>query len=162
MNTVTQRNTPDSVPDSDLDELEDLCTPALDDGFGELDALLKESVASKAEAVRVKEQRKLLASGRLTGESRLHTETLIRSWELKKEWIPVAAVQMFSAQQCSHCGGVHHHFLGIYQRQLSKLSKVSRWIKSDDVANRGLPQETKCEESFAPVCADCSSAFEDA
>lgn len=166
MNTVVHHAAPaDAAADnlsSDLDTLEDLLTPALDDPFGDLNALLSESVATRDEAQRVKDQRKLLASGKLTGAERQSTEALIRSWEIRKEWIAVASTQMFSQQTCTACGGVHHHFIGLYQKQVSKVSKVFRWIKSDEVANKGLDVEAKLEESFAPVCADCSPAFEDA
>ena len=135
--------------------------PALSD-FSDLDALLQESVADRFAAQSIKDQRKLLAEGKIPGAERLGVEALIRSWDIRKEWLPVASTQLFSQQTCTACGGVHHHFIGLYQKQVSKVSKVFRWIKSDSVANKELPEEAKLEESFAPVCADCSSAFEDA
>jgi hypothetical protein len=162
MNTIIHTATPAADLSSDLDVLEDLLTPAAADDFSDLNALLNESVAARHEAQLVKDKRRLLANNKIPAEERLGVEALIRSWEIRKEWIAVASTQMFSQQTCTACGGVHHHFLGLYQKQVSKVSKVFRWIKSDEVANKDLPTEAKLEESFAPVCADCSPAFEDA
>jgi len=168
MNTVHHQ--PHTIPtftESPLGLLEDLLTEAtapVDDlnDFSSLEALLADSLSARREADAIKEKRRLLANGKIPTDDRESVSRLIRSWELKREWIPAAAVQFFSAQQCSNCGSIHHHYTGEFQRQISKHSKVSRWIKSDAIANRNLPQEAKCEESTAPVCADCSSAFEDA
>lgn len=147
---------------SPLDELEDFASPSLSDDFSSLNALLTESLASRAESVRIKEQRQLLATGKIPKAERDGVSQLIRSWELKKEWVPVAAVQMYHCQTCSNCGGQHYHYEGVYQRQVNKIShKISRWIKSDSIANSGLAKEAKCEDSTAPVCADCSEFFED-
>jgi len=148
---------------SELDEIEDIPVRKLNDDFAELDALLAGAMTAKADALKVKDARRRLANGHFPKEERSSVEAMITAWELKKEWLPAASVQMFSAQTCSNCGEVHYHFEGVYQRQIHKVSHtISRWIKSDVVANKGLPEEAKCEEFFAPVCACCSSAFEDA
>jgi hypothetical protein len=146
-----------------LEDLDDAPIVAGSNGLDDLEVLLAESVAARDHIKRVKEQRKLLAQGKIAPEDRKQVADMIHDWELKKEWVAAAAVHLFSSQQCSNCGNTHYHFLGVYQRQVHKVSPtISRWIKSDDISNKGLPQEAKLEESHAPTCADCSSAFEDA
>ena len=166
MNTTVTVHTSQSML-AELEGTDDLPTltesAVLDDGFDDLNALLDRAMSAKEDAAKIKLARSLLARGKLPVEERNATKKLIEQWDLAREWLPTASVQMFSTQTCTACGGTHHHFMGIYQRQVHRHNtRLCRWILSDAIANKGLPFEAKCEESFAPVCADCSPAFEDA
>jgi hypothetical protein len=159
----------DSLLDSDDDEypLPNEGTPAIPSpapklDLFDLDNLLAESMAARSEAELVKENRRRLAQGKVSSsEERAAIQEQIRQWEARREWTPVADVVMFSRQQCQCCGSFSHHFLGYYQEQESRTSKVKRWIKSfkPTITEIGseipLPRESKYEDSNVDICHKC-------
>src|SRR5260370_30414801 len=128
-------------------------------GNFDLDALLSESMKAKKDALAVKEARKLLSDKSIPSETKREIEATVRAWELQREWTPVAATVMIDEQCCSHCNSTHEHYAGLFQKQRHRTSKIERWIKSDPVANKGLPQEVKFTEEYVPMCSDCMSEF---
>jgi hypothetical protein len=128
-----------------------------DDMF-DLNNLLNESLNRKKEMGEVKAARRKLASGGADGEEEKEAlAELIRSWELRREWTPVANTIMFEVQHCTHCGAEHKHLTGLFQRQEHRTSKISRWVRAaEDVA---LPKTQKDNVSYIAICADCCEAL---
>ena len=150
-----------SLPDSPIDLLEDLnadlaLTAAKD--FS-LDDLLAESMADKRRADEVKIARISVAKGGLPQADRDALTASIRSWEAKREWLPRAAVVMFARQQCQGCGQFHTQFLGWFQRQQHRTSKVERWIPSIKPQDEKLLRESKYQDSHSEMCEDCAEAL---
>jgi hypothetical protein len=149
----------DSEADLDTDfQLDSLLTSdglvELDDMF-DLTKLLNESLSAKKDAEAVKAARKRLNSSSipLSATDREATEALVRSWEIKREWQPISNTIIFEVQNCTGCGTSHKHFIGIFQQQDHRSSKISRWIKSpEDVA---LPKNCKENETQVGICAGC-------
>lgn len=140
-----------------LISLEDLDEQLQNEGlsFAELDGLIADSIKQTQESAEIKKARKMLAHGHLAPDERKALETVVRSWELRREWDAAAAVVIFDTQICSYCGCTHSHYLGLFQRQTSRKGHADRWIQSTVVANTGLPQEVKHQESYIPLCTGC-------
>lgn len=127
----------------------------LDDMF-DLNKLLNESLSAKSDQQKVKAARRKLASGAAEAEEREALAELVRSWELRREWKPVANTIMFEVQHCTHCGTEHKHLVGFFQQQEHRTSKISRWLKAaEDVA---LPKNQKENTSYIAICAECCAA----
>lgn len=127
--------------------------------FADLDALLAESVQIKRDQLAVKEARRTLSGPNASGMSPAERDSLkhtVLSWELQREWLPVAAVAAFDVQECKHCGSSSYHFNGIFQRQRHRTSKVDRWLRADDAMNHGLPREPKYYPEEVPLCSNCA------
>jgi hypothetical protein len=164
---MNQQITPDEL-DIDLSGDEDYPLPA-DNTFPkietkdfDLDGLLAESMAERSLAELVKENRKRLAGGKvLDSAERAAIQQQIRDWEARREWQPVADIVMFSRQMCQNCGAYHHNFLGYYQQQQHRTSKIERWIKSTKPVIEGLgkeiplPRDSKYEDSIVDLCHKC-------
>jgi hypothetical protein len=123
--------------------------------FEDLDALLASSLKLKRDAVQVKAARKVAANPKTDPSVRKEIETKVAEWELQREWLAVADVAYFQVQYCSHCGSTHHQYAGEFQRQKHRTYASDRWIRSDAIANRGLPKETKTEEANVKMCSNC-------
>lgn len=129
------------------------------DDFASLEDLLNESMDSIKEAADIKARRQLLAKRGITKAERNENEEIVKSWELKREWTPKAAVALFDIQECSHCGSKHSFYVGLYQRQTHKRSQIDRWILSTDTANAGLPKEIGTNTEHTPMCGQCIGEF---
>lgn len=147
-----------TLPDSPLDVLEDLSADlALTSASSfSLDDLLAESMAEKRKADDVKVARVSVAKGGLSQADKDALTASIRSWEAKREWLPQAAVVMFARQQCLGCGQFHTQFLGWFQRQQHRTSKIERWIPSIKPHDDKLLRESKYQDSHAEMCEDCA------
>lgn len=146
-------------PSTDTSQLTDLLatgTSGVVDDFDDLDQLLKESLSSKSDAKRVQSARRALASKSATDSEREELSKLVAEWELKREWTPVSNTIMFEAQRCCNCGSAHEHFIGFFQRQEHKVSKITRWVKA--VHNDSLGKEVKISESPVGICSNCRSS----
>ena len=139
-----------------LDELEDYLNLSKTSDIS-LDDLMAESMAERRTADSVKAARALLAgSTKLGAGEREAIQASIRSFELKREWIPQAAVVMFARQQCQGCGDFHKTFLGFFQRQTHKHTKVDRWIASTKPTENSLARESKYQDSHCELCEACA------
>jgi len=147
--------TPTTTPDP-LDELEDYLSQSKSSSIS-LDDLLCESLAERKTTESVKAARQLLAgSTKLSSDEREAIQQSVRSWEVKREWLPQASVVMFSRQQCQGCGEFHKTFLGFFQRQTHKHTKVDRWIASTKPTDTSLARESKYQDSHCELCEDCA------
>jgi hypothetical protein len=147
-----------ALPESPIDLLEDLnadlaLTMAKDTS---LDDLLAESMAEKRKADDVKAARFSVANCKMPQAERDALTASIRSWEAKREWLPQAAVVMFTRQQCLGCGQFHTQFLGWFQRQKHRTSQIDRWIPSIKPHDDKLLRESKYQDSHAEMCQDCA------
>ena len=124
-----------------------------------LDDLLTESLQEASERNTAREGRKALAEGRVSPEERAQVSRIVRTWEEKREWTPAAAVVMFSRQMCAGCGSFHKHFLGFFQRQTHRASRVDRWIPHTKPTDTVLPREAKYQDSVVECCEDCAEAL---
>lgn len=125
------------------------------DDFAGLDKLLRESLHAGEEAKRVKAARRALAEGGITKAEREANAALVQAWELKREWTPIAYTIMFNTQQCSHCGSEHRHFVGIFQQQEHKTSKIARWVPTG-AHTHDLPKNRKENIENVGVCCGCA------
>lgn len=128
------------------------------DPLADLDSMIAEGLGAKQKAREIKLARKKLAVGGITTAERDLYKQLVEEWELKREWTPAASVIMFDTQWCTNCGTSHRHFIGFYQRQDHKTSKISRWIASPMRDSLQLPREVKEITETIPVCSSCCAA----
>lgn len=147
-----------SVPDSPLDLLEDLNSDlALTSSSSlSLDDLLAESMAEKTAADNVRAARQVVAKGGLSAQEKEAMTASIRSWEARREWNPAAAVVIFSRQQCTCCGEFSCQFMGFFQRQQHRQTRVDRWIASVMPRDEKLPRESKYQDSQVELCENCA------
>lgn len=126
-------------------------------GFEDLDALLAESILEKQQGAEVKKIRRKLADDKIAmpSQERKAIEAKVAEWDVKREWLPEAAVAMFTTQLCNWCGSRHSLFTGLLQRQRSRLSSVDRWVKVDANLLSGLPKETKHMTEHSDMCMSC-------
>ena len=135
-------------------------TPAPLDLPFDLDALLADSLAAKAEAAKGKAIRKTLATTQLNSAERAELSEKLALWETKREWTPKANVLVLATQQCLSCGSLHTHIVGTFQRQSHRHSKIDRWIKPEvSASSNDLPKETKEEVTQVAMCFDCKEQF---
>lgn len=144
-----------------LDELDEIFGATSGPEDFDLDALLAESVAAKAEADQTKVNRKLLTSKhlKLSAAERAKLQEQVRQTELRTEWTAQASVAIFHIQQCSYCGARHTHFAGLFQRQAHRHSRIDRWVKSNPMQNEGLPKEQKEDVHYSEMCGCCGPEF---
>jgi hypothetical protein len=103
-----------------------------------------------------KEARKRLARGDVGEAERLAIEATVRKWDMERVWTAEASVAWFAVQQCA-CGGKHKHFVGYFQRQSHRTSKIMRWQRTDasGVMLSNLPKELKEEIEQVTICSEC-------
>ncbi len=155
---LSTTSSPDLAP-SEMEELKTLLAlvpspPPVND-FS-LDAFLGECLQAKSDTDAVKESRKALSRGTVDPSVRSEMESLIRAWEVKREWNVAAAVIMFSRQKCACCEQFSVQFQGYYQRQVHKSHELERWIISSGPADTSLPRECKYEDAVVPTCENCA------
>ena len=129
--------------------------------FADLDAFLRESMAAKAQQEAVRESRKRLAKGGLSKEEHAELDALIRAWDLKKDWRPVAVAAVFNTQKCLTCGNEHPMFQGFYQKQISTSRQIERWVEVPPSANQGLPREVKETLETTDWCMGCITVWQE-
>lgn len=146
-------NTPDQS-----DSLDNLLAESMAGAAFSLDDLLAESMKAKKDEMDVRASRALVAKGGVDPEARKAMEASIRAWELKREWTAEADVAMFSRQFCEQCDCYHVQFLGFFQRQSHRQSKVARWVKAGELPKpaKKLPKEVKYEDELVANCEDCA------
>lgn len=153
--TAATPSTPLAAPEdfnlNDLLDTDDGCKAS--DDICDLDKLLNESMSAKADAKKIQEARKRLASKGLILAERELLIAIVRGWERKREWTPSANVLMFDVQYCTACGGVHKHFQGFFQQQEHKTSKISRWIQAEIEVE--LPKALKETIVQVGICSAC-------
>lgn len=130
--------------------------PAGNDDMRELNALLFESLNAKKDALRVREARKTLANGGMSPADRDATAAMVKEWELKREWTPRSNTMILDVQHCTNCGKKHSHFLGLFQGQEHKTSKITRWVSAAPVV--GLPKVLKEQVNHVAICIGCAPA----
>lgn len=120
-------------------------------------SLLKEALQHKADAVTLKINRKALKDKRpMSGEAYTNMLADIKRIELKQEWLPRAAVAMFTVQHCVSCDNYAPLFTGLFQRQRHRnMKEASRWVAATESENFGLPKEVKTTEVNVPFCHFC-------
>ena len=127
------------------------------DDFASLEDLLTEAVQLKAEAVRLKEGRKLLKGKQSMSSTDL--DALLKDLkriELKREWLPKANTAIFEVQHCQCCDNYNPVFIGVFQRQSHRhIRDTTRWVAVCGSENNGLPQEVKTNEYKVPFCHFC-------
>lgn len=122
-----------------------------------LEDLLADSMKLKRDGEGAKLARALLAKGGLEVEARMRMQADVRAYELKVEWRSLSAVAIFRRQWCDACGLCHIQFVGYFQRQKHRNSKIDRWVKSTAQGMEGLPKETKYEEEAVEICEECAA-----
>jgi len=122
-----------------------------------LDSLLAESMSAVRQEQATKEARKRLARTDCSDADRLAAEALVKKWDLERVWTAEASVAWFAVQQCSVCGCAHEHFIGYFERQSHRTSKIMRWQRIDAaaVAVSKLPRELKEEVERVDLCSVC-------
>jgi len=129
-------------------------TPAQSDDMFDLEKLLNESLSRKADEKRIKEARRSLSQGGITPAERQAMREMVQDWELKREWNPKFNTLMLDVLECTHCGSKHKHFVGTFQQQEHKTSKVTRWVTSGVVCQ--LPKNLKENVTHVGICSDCA------
>lgn len=127
-------------------------TAPADDFFS---SLLGESLALQKDKVTLKDSRAKLKDTRVQGAERSQLEDTIRSIELVQEWSIVSNVVIFNQQFCTHCKAKHSTFSGLFQRQVSKTSRINRWQAIKELTP-GFPKEAKHTVTEVAICCDCA------
>lgn len=155
MDHDTPATAPDSSyePDLTLEDMFNEPAPA-PSGLISLDDLLEESMVTVHAARAVKEGRAKLKDTRTTRKEREEIEAAIRRWELEREWKPIATVAMFQTQDCENCGYVQGIFTGLFQKEVHRYNRTTRWVVPAAV-NSHLPIERKENLSAVPMCMAC-------
>ena len=126
----------------------------------DLDSMIADVAIRKADAIKIKHARKLLASehAQLDAPSRQHLEKMIWDFEVTREWLPVASTLLVDEITCGTCLKHYHITEGVYQRQIARSnSKIDRLIKVKDLlANQDLPKEITYRYSSVALCLDCA------
>lgn len=157
--------------DRDFDDLEELAREStrtivasqvktLDD----LDQLLAESIELRDDADSGAMYRKQLAKGGMSKEEKLLIEQKLQEWESRREWETTANVALFRHTTCA-CGNEHHHFVGLYYRQVHRTLRTGKrlvaakhqltdMVRCADSTN--IPNETLKETRFTPICEACA------
>jgi len=144
--------------ETDFDELESIINPKptrdSDSGdFDDLEALLGEALADKKQIEQVKAARAKAKGG--FGLSAADLER-IKSWELVKEWLPVANVALFHRYTCN-CGFHVTLFEGLMLEQRHRSdSRANRWTSQDEEQS-GLPMKTAIRKSDVLMCQRCAA-----
>lgn len=144
--------------------------------FDDLDNLLNESLAQKAErkAAKPSTVRTSDPSKRKGSKTPDPTKPANASWMNAKEveeyhrqvkiaeakglWKPHAAVAMFSTQVCLCCGSTSTHFEGFFIHQKHKTVEAERWVKAPDMVSlKSLPKYRKHAMHEADACYVCIS-----
>lgn len=128
--------------------------PAASNGDDFFANLLVESLALQRDKGVLKESRAKLKDTRVQGTERAKLEATVREIELVQEWSAVSNVVIFTSQVCQHCGKEHSTFAGLFQRQVSKSSKINRWQPIKELVV-GLPKERKYTKTAVPICCEC-------
>lgn len=125
-------------------------------GF-DLESLLVESLEEAETSAAVKAGRKRLIDRRITPKERTQIESVIKAWELTKEWRPAAAVHVFNTQRCGYCCSENSTYAGLFQRQIHRSSAITRWVTYPNGSGNsdGLPRENKRSVTESPVCIEC-------
>lgn len=128
-----------------------------DSGDNVLDDLLAESMQAKAESDLAKRARHALhqKDSKLGKREKEELQSVIRTYEARREWYAKADVVYFHVQHCTNCGHSHKHFLGFYQRQLSRFTNVDRWVRAEANSSKNLPKETRTDVSYTNICSAC-------
>lgn len=159
MNTHSPSSAQNSSELDSLDSLDQLLAESKPKRpLFDLDDLLADSMQQRKDADAVKLSRSLLSKSGLDPEARKRMEAQVREHEMKVQWSAVAAVGMFSRQWCAECGLCHIQFIGYFQRQTHKTSKIVRWLKSTKQQMDGLPKEAKYEDHEVETCEECAGA----
>lgn len=128
------------------------------DGSFSLDSLLSESLQEAAATHQAKVARATIANGAIAKADSEALTALVRQWETRREWLPKAAVVMWSRQRCQCCGRDSVQFLGWYQRQSHRSNGSDRWVQSFRPTDAKLPRESKYQDAFAETCELCAEA----
>lgn len=117
--------------------------------------IAKAKKLSDSEGMKVKALRKAIAEGKASAEELKENLEIVRRWEIKREWVAVANVALFSTQHCS-CGAEHSHFQGFFQEQKHRHTACTRWIPAP--LDQLLPKTVKHDTVAVGVCTQCASA----
>jgi hypothetical protein len=126
-----------------------------------LDSLLAESMEAISKEQGMRAARKRLARGDVGEVDRLAIEATLKKWDMERVWLAQASVVLFAVQQCHNCGASHRHFVGYFERQSHRTSKIMRWqrVEYSSVVMSGLPRESKEETEQVALCYDCSQSL---
>ena len=126
-----------------------------------LDDLMAESLTEKAASDSARAARNVLSRGGMSTAEKEAITAGLRAWEAKREWLPAAAVVMFTRQQCQCCMETTTQYVGAFQRQVHRHSKADRWIASalPQAGDRKLPREAKYQDSHTELCENCAEAL---
>jgi len=130
-----------------------------DSAEGFFGALLAESIAIQKDKTVLKDSRAKLKDTRVSGAERAKLESTVREIELVQEWSAVSNVVLFNEQHCTYCGKHHTTFSGLFQRQVSRTSKINRWQAVKGLT-AGLRKESKHTVTEVPICHDCAGGQE--
>lgn len=125
-----------------------------DDGFGDLDSLLQESVALQNEAALAKAAKARLRKGGQSRQEMLEDQARIAAWEAAHEWSPVANVAHFEQQLCK-CGSHNLVFRGLLMRETHRHMRDSQRWRAITLPQAGLPKETVIRNEPVEMCELC-------
>jgi len=152
--------TPVIEPDEPDDEVDETSTEsneiAADNGFGDLDSLLEESVALQNEAALAKAAKARLKRGGQSRQEMLEDQARIAAWEAAHEWVAQANVAYFEQQLCK-CGSHNLVFRSLLIRETHRhMQSAQRW-RAVTLEQKGLPKETVLRDEPVGMCELCVS-----
>lgn len=147
------------IAQADLEEDFPLSANPSESGLDDLDMLIVESMKEQKAHDAVITARRALKNSSLSKADTEALQARVTEWEMKREWDAVAAVVIFETQSCANCNSEHSHYVGLFQRQLSRTNRNTRWVKATNMMNIGLPKEIKYQIAVSDLCIECVSTF---
>lgn len=121
-----------------------------------LEDLLAESMEAAHERTAMKDLRKNLAEGGVEFEERRKSESLLRSWEAKREWTRTHDNITFNRCRCKGCGNFSTQFMGYFETQVHRSNPgIKRWIAVQRPVG-DLPKEARYLDHNVPTCENCA------
>lgn len=142
--------------DAGDDEEEGIYEDAADASLSDLDALLKESVATRNETVAAKAAKERLRKGGQSARERAEDQARLTAWEAAHEWVNRANVAYFERTVCQ-CGAVTQLFIGLMQRREHRHLRATMDWKAAATSLAGLPNEVAHRTRQVGMCAECAS-----
>jgi hypothetical protein len=159
MNAILQDRDEPAAP-AGLEEVQDELDELLGQGGGQapvddLDALLRESVQARDEALTIANMRKRLQRGALSAKEKEEIAATVAAWEARNVWSTVANVAVFEEVVCT-CGFYTRVFSHLMHKQQHKTSPgITRLIRTEQIVE-GLPRLTAQQQSTVEMCWECA------
>lgn len=125
-----------------------------------LDDLLADAMRAADEQKKVSQARERLKKNKVKASDREETEALIRSWEARNLWKPMANVALFEYVTCTCCQQFNTNFLRMMQKQVHRNNpQITRLIAMGEgqEMDAALPKLVARQVTEVDICEYCAA-----